>query len=630
MATASKIEDELPLSVKRTQFSKIGDETMALLETALPGIKSPHRGYIDDSEEEVFFGPITAKETSTDGYKRIKKCRRTLTLEEAALMRRSSFGPNDSITEEDEEEDEDKENQGGPEIGGELEIVYGKVERTTPVPSPRKIDSGTITIKKSPLKSPQIPVPKARTLTPKKPDNSIKEVKSASKMLSHLQPNNQNYSSDEDDGPSLIDVENDQMFDNSIFTEYNDKDISAMSCHLSQQFIENKIREERRKTGNFVVAPAIGDLVQEKDKRLARSLNASSTNIIPETPCLSLEEIKDQTTSKERRESSASSCSDWFNTTREEMILYEKFGEDYDVIVGKMTHDEKTKLKEEVSKATPKSAEELLGNESFESVNNSATTGTSSFACAGNVKMVLPTVKEEPRINEELVGKILEELEPSSSGQSLFEPPVSHLEYSQTSLGGNIIKQSQKEPSNLFLTPTSNLHQYNRPQAAYKTMPSYLRSTAASRLRASPNKNEVPASPGFGSCGKLFADPMSGNKMAARRAMINNRGLINMKNIVSPVSQYIKSNSTPQIMRSIKPKASKFLEEEMKDTEEDMESQSIMPKPKYFAPLPEARYCSSTVALEQRVEPDISQKELPKSFGTINTVQAVVSLIYAL
>ena len=49
-----------------------------------------------------------------------------------------------------------------------------------------------------------------------------------------------------------------------------------------------------------------------------------------------------------------------FNTTREEMILYEKFGQDYDEIVEKMTRDEKISLKQEISKATPKDANELL------------------------------------------------------------------------------------------------------------------------------------------------------------------------------------------------------------------------------------------------------------------------------
>ena len=33
-----------------------------------------------------------------------------------------------------------------------------------------------------------------------------------------------------------------------------------------------------------------------------------------------------------RRSSVGSTCSDWFNTTRDEMILYERFGEDYDEV----------------------------------------------------------------------------------------------------------------------------------------------------------------------------------------------------------------------------------------------------------------------------------------------------------
>ena len=67
---------------------------------------------------------------------------------------------------------------------------------------------------------------------------------------------------------------------------------------------------------------------------------------------------------EDQDDSNLSTCSDWFNTTREEMILYEKFGEDYDEIVEKMTKEEKVKLKEEVNKASPKNVEELLGEKS--------------------------------------------------------------------------------------------------------------------------------------------------------------------------------------------------------------------------------------------------------------------------
>ena len=40
-----------------------------------------------------------------------------------------------------------------------------------------------------------------------------------------------------------------------------------------------------------------------------------------------------------------STCSDWFNTTRDEMILFEKFGEEYDVIGNSTNFHQKKKTK---------------------------------------------------------------------------------------------------------------------------------------------------------------------------------------------------------------------------------------------------------------------------------------------
>ena len=61
---------------------------------------------------------------------------------------------------------------------------------------------------------------------------------------------------------------------------------------------------------------------------------------------VSLKDIENYAKQREqnnRRDSSASTFSDWFNTTRDEMILYEKFGENYDEIVAKMSHSEKVR-----------------------------------------------------------------------------------------------------------------------------------------------------------------------------------------------------------------------------------------------------------------------------------------------
>ena len=66
-----------------------------------------------------------------------------------------------------------------------------------------------------------------------------------------------------------------------------------------------------------------------------------------------------------------------FDTTREEMILYEKFGQDYDEIVEKMTREEKISLKQEISKATPKDANELLRAKEPTDVDGKADVNTS-------------------------------------------------------------------------------------------------------------------------------------------------------------------------------------------------------------------------------------------------------------
>ena len=48
------------------------------------------------------------------------------------------------------------------------------------------------------------------------------------------------------------------------------------------------------------------------------------------------------------------------------MILFEKFGENYDDVVAGMTVEERKKLKREVARMTPKTAEELLGEKALQ------------------------------------------------------------------------------------------------------------------------------------------------------------------------------------------------------------------------------------------------------------------------
>lgn len=54
--------------------------------------------------------------------------------------------------------------------------------------------------------------------------------------------------------------------------------------------------------------------------------------------------------------------SNWFNNTHDEMVLYERFGENYDDEVKKLSTKEQKKLKKEVRAAEAKSVQELLGD----------------------------------------------------------------------------------------------------------------------------------------------------------------------------------------------------------------------------------------------------------------------------
>ncbi len=62
----------------------------------------------------------------------------------------------------------------------------------------------------------------------------------------------------------------------------------------------------------------------------------------------------------------SSAASEWFDNTHDEMILFEKFGENYDDVVAGMTVEERKKLKREVARMTPKTAEELLGEKALQ------------------------------------------------------------------------------------------------------------------------------------------------------------------------------------------------------------------------------------------------------------------------
>merc|ERR1719220_2376187 len=113
-------------------------------------------------------------------------------------------------------------------------------------------------------------------------------------------------------------------------------------------------------------------------------------------------------------------------------------------------------------------------------------------------------------------------------------------------------------------------------------MPNYLRATQSSRRKdLSPSKESPATRP-------LFSNPLESRTPST----IRNRVLAGLggtprlyDHVQSPVAEYI-SIQPPPLVKTIRPKQSKFLEEELEET---LEEASPGKKPR-FAPLPEASY----------------------------------------
>ena len=105
---------------------------------------------------------------------------------------------------------------------------------------------------------------------------------------------------------------------------------------------------------------------------------------------------------------------------------------------------------------------------------------------------------------------------------------------------------------------------------------------------------------------------------------------IDLNKIVSPVGQYIRSNPVPPIVRQIRPKITKNIDDELAMFERDEELCRNTPTPekkRMFKPLPMAEYRSSKVALEQKMPSTSSDvQSLPKVFGVSPSVEAKVCL----
>ena len=188
----------------------------------------------------------------------------------------------------------------------------------------------------------------------------------------------------------------------------------------------------------------------------------------------------------------------------------------------------------------------------------------------------------------------------------------------------------------IFKTPPrkeETVPRFRTPQSGLKTpklkkTPSYLRPTSASKHRSSPKKNPITnETMDVTICSRHgYAHTVDPSPSPVQQTKKRIPCSIDLDKIVSPVAQYIRSHPAPPLIRQVKPtKKNKFAVEDAISAECHANTDSGSPA--HFSALPEAVYKSSKITREIKTPDFKMNRELPKSFGKVDQVEAVVSYI---
>jgi len=291
----------------------------------------------------------------------------------------------------------------------------------------------------------------------------------------------------------------------------------------------------------------------------------------------------------------SSRASEWFDNTHDEMLLFERYGENYDEAVAAMSVPEKRQLKAELAGLTPKTAVELVGEEALGLKEEER-----PFEEAAPTVKEIPETPQLPTPKPRTLTPMQERTPPllEAAAKSGFSPrllsspeelkPLRDDLY--LALGGtpkmgkpatpkrvpaasmapvthtpvNPFKTPEKKPRH-FAEATSTASGGGRkkttPLRATARTPNYLRPTSASKHRASPRKDPFTNEPvdvtictRHGHCRAVYS-PSHKPTTALAAGSATRRKLpssVDMDKIVSPVAQYIRRNPAPPLIRQVR------------------------------------------------------------------------------
>jgi len=333
----------------------------------------------------------------------------------------------------------------------------------------------------------------------------------------------------------------------------------------------------------------------------------ASPEYIPPSPRLSYHTAR----------SSSTDLSPMFDTTAEEMMLFEMFGESYDEQVEAMSVTEKIALKE------------MLGKRGDDEIN----------LVAQNLHKIM-----QDKARESSIGSTVSPFSiPSSTPSFQLPPDVSpaqqesahdHSEASPYQSFASCLSEQPEfrvPPSVTYHLPTTaSLGRIvSKSPSPCKVSTPWIPPSPSPKFKAavSPHRSRPPLSrlpipvvttPRQGSTPQQVTSTTPGS--AKKYSRVNEMKAAAYAAVASPVAEYVKSNPAPPLVQNVRGKsAQRDLEStlvEVDDDKENMRRLSQLPP----CPLPPANYQPGSVTEEQVVyETGPDYAYIPEAYGTINS-----------
>jgi len=433
----------------------------------------------------------------------------------------------------------------------------------------------------------------------------------------------------------LLDVDNDQLFDDSLMTEDNtSRRLSSISNKICKKW-----KNKEKQTSKSCDETASKQLISITEDSIAENVNTTQENVndtqenvndtqenvndTQEGFCSVLESLPNS------RDVSVCQETEEFDNTADEMVLYEMFGGDYDEIVEKMTADEKKELRKQLDARTEEDKQQTEENLKMQlsvptlspspspkiQKNHMETFGTTSPVAILDHSLEPTSFAEKDCFPEQASPAR------SSSTEPLFKSP-NFIRQTASSLH----KRVTPSPSPSNNIPWRPISPHGK---SFIPTPVRFGTLVRTPLLTTPQLRTTPGSGTLARNGLLTTPQLSGSMVRTPGSSAKTKGPtsraaqvdMNQHAIVSPspLGTYLRDNKPPPLVHQVKAQSAvRDLESTLMEVE-NLENEP----PETVCPLPEARYYGNAPNLDQENCADPNDYHIAEAYGQTNTLAKV-------